>query len=52
MTAVRPILLLPLVLAAVLVPGSGHAADPVLKAKVGPGFSISIANAALSLIHI
>ena len=46
MTAVRPILLLPLVLAAVLVPGSGHAADPVLKAKVGPGFSISIGNAA------
>ena len=46
MTAVRPILLLPLLLAAVLVPGSGHAANPVLKAKVGPGFSISIANAA------
>jgi len=45
-TAVRPILVLPLVLAAVLLPGSGHAADPVLKAKVGPGFSISIANAA------
>jgi hypothetical protein len=43
---VRPILLLPLVLAAVLVPGSGHAADPVLKARVGPGFSISIANPA------
>lgn len=46
MTVVRPILLLPLVLAAVLLPGSGHAADPVLKAKVGPGFSISIGNAA------
>jgi hypothetical protein len=45
-TVVRPTLLLPLVLAAVLLPGSGHAADPVLKAKVGPGFSISIANAA------
>jgi hypothetical protein len=42
----RPLLLFPLVLAAVLLPGSGHAADPVLKAKVGPGFSISIANAA------
>jgi hypothetical protein len=42
----RPLLLLPLVLAAVLLPGSGHAADPVLKAKVGPGFSISIADAA------
>ncbi len=39
-------LLLPLVLAAVLLSGSGHAANPVLKAKVGPGFSISIANAA------
>jgi len=39
-------LLLPLVLAAVLLPGSGQAADPVLKAKVGPGFSISIANGA------
>ena len=46
MTVVRPLLLLPLVLAAVLLPGSGRAADPVLKAKVGPGFSISIANAA------
>ena len=45
-TAVRPILVLPLVLAAVLLPGAGHAADPVLKAKVGPGFSISIGNAA------
>jgi hypothetical protein len=45
-TRVRPLLLLPLVLAAVLLPGSGHAADPVLKAKVGPGFSISIADAA------
>jgi hypothetical protein len=45
-TLVRPLLLLPLVLAAVLLPGSGHAADPVLKAKVGPGFTISIANAA------
>lgn len=42
----RPILVLPLVLAAVLLPGSGHAAVPVLKAKVGPGFSISIANVA------
>ena len=46
MTAVRPLLLLPLVLAAMLLSGSGHAANPVLKAKVGPGFSISIANAA------
>jgi hypothetical protein len=40
----RPLLLFPLVLAAVLLPGSGHAADPVLMAKVGPGFSISLNN--------
>jgi hypothetical protein len=38
----RPLLLFPLVLAAVVLPGSGHAADPVLNAKVGPGFSISM----------
>ena len=42
----RSLLLLPLVLVAVLLPGSGHAADPVLKAKVGPGFSISMSDAA------
>jgi len=42
----RPLLLFPLLLAAVLLPGSGRAADPVLMAKVGPGFTISIANAA------
>jgi hypothetical protein len=42
----RPLLLFPLVLAAAVLPGSGHAADPVLMARVGPGFSISIANAA------
>jgi hypothetical protein len=41
----RPLLLFPFVLAAVLLPGSGHAADPVLLAKVGPGFSISMTNA-------
>jgi hypothetical protein len=41
----RPLLLVPLVLVAVLLPGSGRAADPVLTATVGPGFSISIANA-------
>ncbi len=40
-----PLLLFPLVLAAVLLPGSGRAADPVLLARVGPGFSISISNA-------
>jgi len=38
----RPLLLFPLVLAAVVLPGSGHATDPVLNAKVGPGFSISM----------
>jgi hypothetical protein len=38
----RPLMLFPFVLAAVLLPGSGHAADPVLMAKVGPGFSISM----------
>jgi len=42
----RFLLLFPLVLVAVLLPGSGNAADPVLKAKVGPGFSISMADAA------
>ena len=46
MRKLRPLLLFPLVLAAVLLPGSGHAADPVLMAKVGPGFSISLNNAA------
>ena len=49
MTVVRTarfLLLLPLVLVAVVLPGSGHAADPVLKAKVGPGFSISMSDAA------
>jgi hypothetical protein len=38
----RPLLLFPLVLAAVLLPGSGHAADPVLMATVGPAFSITL----------
>jgi hypothetical protein len=42
---VRPLLLLPLVLAAVLLPGSGQAADPVLHGTVGPGFSITMTNA-------
>jgi hypothetical protein len=45
-TLVRPLLLLPLVLAAVLLPGSGRAADPVLHGTVGPGFTISMTNAA------
>jgi hypothetical protein len=42
----RSLLLFPLVLVAVLLPGSGHAADPVLLGRVGPGFSISMTNAA------
>ena len=46
MTVLRPILVLPLALTAVLLPGSGHTANPVLKARVGPGYSISIANPA------
>ncbi len=48
MTAVRKprlLLLFPLVLVAALLPGSGHAADPVLHATVGPGFSISMTDA-------
>lgn len=46
MSKLRPLLLFPLVLAAVLLPGSGHAADPVLMGRVGPGFSITMTNAA------
>lgn len=43
----RPLLLLPLLLlAAVLLPGSGRADNPVLNGTVGPGFTISIKNAA------
>jgi hypothetical protein len=43
----RPLLLLSLLLvAAVLLPGSGRADNPVLNATVGPGFSIGIKNAA------
>jgi hypothetical protein len=42
----RLLLLIPLVLAAVLLPGSGQAADPtVLKGNVGPGFSITLRDA-------
>jgi hypothetical protein len=49
----RPLLLFPLVLAAVLLPASGHAADPVLNAKVGPGFSISMNDAnGVKVTHI
>ncbi len=46
MHQLRPLMLLPLVLGAVVLPGSGHAADPMLRGSVGPGFTISIANAA------
>ena len=47
MPSFRPLLLLPLVLAAVLLPGSGRAAEPVvlLKGTVGPGFSIAVRDA-------
>jgi hypothetical protein len=49
----RPLLLFPLVLAAVVLPGSGHAADPVLNAKVGPGFSISMSDSnGVKITHI
>jgi hypothetical protein len=49
----RLLLLFPLVLAAALLPGSGHAADPVLNAKVGPGFSISMNDAnGVKVTHI
>jgi hypothetical protein len=45
--SLRPLILLPVVLAAVLLPGSGRAADPILlKGTVGPGFSITLRNAA------
>jgi hypothetical protein len=43
----RMLLLLPLVLVAALLPGSGRAADPiVLKGTVGPGFTITLRDAA------
>ena len=43
----RLLLLLPLVLLAALLPGSGQAADPiVLKGTVGPGFTITLKDAA------
>jgi len=43
----RPLLLLPLVLAAVLLPGAAHSAPTAtqLNVTVGPGFSIKVANA-------
>jgi hypothetical protein len=47
----RFLLLIPLVLAAVLLPGSGRAADPiVLKGTVGPGFNITLRNASNQLV--
>jgi hypothetical protein len=49
----RPLLLFSLVLAAVLIPSSGHAADPVLNAKVGPGFSIAMTDSnGVKITHI
>lgn len=51
MPTFRLLLLVPLVLAAVLLPGSGRAADPVvLKGIVGPGFSITIRNASNQVV--
>jgi hypothetical protein len=47
----RLFLLVPLVLAAVLLPGSGRAADPiVLKGIVGPGFSITLRDASNQVV--
>jgi hypothetical protein len=45
--SLRPLLLLPLVLAAVLLPGSAHSAatSNALTATVGPGFSIKLVDA-------
>jgi plastocyanin len=47
MSSLRPLLLLPLVLAAVLLPGAAHSAATAtaLTATVGPGFSIKFADA-------
>jgi len=41
----RPLILLPLVLAAVVLPGAARPANPVLTATVGPGFTITLKNA-------
>lgn len=47
----RLLLLVPLVLAAVLLPGSGRAADPiVLNGIVGPGFTITIRDASNNVV--
>jgi hypothetical protein len=49
--ALRLFLLIPLVLAAVILPGSGRAADPiVLKGIAGPGFSITLRNASNQVV--
>ncbi len=47
MPLLRPLLLLPLVLAAVLLPGAAHSAATAtqLNVTVGPGFSIKVADA-------
>ena len=47
MPSLRPLLLLPLVLAAVLLPGAAHSAATAtaLNVTVGPGFSIKVADA-------
>jgi hypothetical protein len=47
----RLFLLVPVVLAAVLLPGSGRAADPiVLKGIVGPGFTITLRDASNQVV--
>ena len=47
MPSLRPLLLLPIVLAAVLLPGAAHSAatSNQLTATVGPGFSIKLVDA-------
>jgi len=47
----RLLLLVPLVLTAALLPGSGRAADPiVLKGTVGPGFTITLRDASNQIV--
>jgi hypothetical protein len=50
--SLRPLLLLPLVLAAVLLPGAAHSAakENSLTATVGPGFSIRLTDSANTIV--
>jgi len=51
MRTFRLLLLVPLVLVAALLPGSGRAADPiVLKGNVGPGFNITLRDASNTIV--